>query len=83
MPNKIKSFSWRACKIMLPTKVNLCDRRIIHDPSCETYDFAMKTREHIFWESDKADEILKLFGILFDTRGVRFLEFEDILWHTN
>ena len=43
MPNKIKSFFWRACKNILPTKVNLRDRRIIHDPTCETYVFATKT----------------------------------------
>ena len=83
MPNKIKSVSWRACKNILPTKVNLCDRRIIHDPTCETNDFATKTRELILSECDKADEILKLSGILLDTRAVRFLEFEDILWHAN
>lgn len=35
VPNKIKAFTWWVCKNILPTKVNLCYRRVIDNPVCE------------------------------------------------
>ena len=31
VPNKIKVFSWRACRSILPTRVNLSKKRIVVD----------------------------------------------------
>ena len=34
IPNVEKHFLWRACHEILPTKDNLCTRRVVSDPSC-------------------------------------------------
>ena len=35
VPNKVKTFTWKACRNILPTKDNLCHRHILTDPTCE------------------------------------------------
>ena len=36
---------------------------------------------HLFWECDKAREVWQIFGLTFDTHGLVFHEFVDLLWH--
>lgn len=35
IPNKLKTFAWRACRDILPTKVNLRHMGVIEDATCE------------------------------------------------
>ena len=46
VPNKIKVFGWRACRGILPTRVNLVKRRIITDNRCETCKTEPETEVH-------------------------------------
>ena len=47
IPNKLRSFAWRACKNVLPTKVNLCSRKILTDPTCEDCGLDAETNGHV------------------------------------
>ena len=47
IPNKLRSFAWRACKSVLPTKVNLCSRKILTDPTCEDCGLDAETNGHV------------------------------------
>ena len=82
IPNKvIKSFAWKASKDILPTKANLCRRKVLIDPVCEACEAGIESSAHIFWECDKACEVWQLFGLTFDTHRLVFPKFVDLLWH--
>ena len=46
VPNKIKVFGWRACRNILPTRVNLVHKKIIQDNRCELCKFEVETGIH-------------------------------------
>ena len=48
IPNKIKSFAWWASKNILPTKVNLCHRKVLTDPTCEACGIEAESSGHPF-----------------------------------
>ena len=77
--NKLKSFAQRASRNILPTKANLCHRKVLDDPICEACGVAAEFGGHVFWDCDQAREIWRLSSIPLDTRGARFLEFQDLL----
>ncbi|KAK9993559.1 hypothetical protein SO802_023262 [Lithocarpus litseifolius] len=56
-PNKIKTFTWRACHNILPTKENLYHRKVLDEPLCEACGLATETTTHLFWECTKAVEL--------------------------
>ena len=80
IPNKVKSFAWKASKNILPTKANLCRRKVLVNPICEAYDTGIENSAHLFWECDKAREVWQAFGLTFDNHGLVFHEFVDLLW---
>lgn len=49
VPNKIKVFGWRACRNVLPTRVNLAQKRIIQDNRCEACKTEPETVIHALW----------------------------------
>ena len=51
------------------------------NPVCEACDAGFENSAHLFWECDKAREVWQLFGLTFDTHGLVFHEFMDLLWH--
>ena len=57
VPNKIKVFGWRACRNILPTRVNLAQRRIIHDNRCEACKIEAETRIHALWSCGVARDV--------------------------
>ena len=66
---------------ILPTKENLCHRKVLNDAACEACGLGAKSSGNLFWSCDRAWEVWKLSGILFDNRGVHFRDFIDLLWH--
>jgi hypothetical protein len=48
IPNAVKTFMWRACHNLLPTKENLAKRKIISDSSCPICRLEIETPSHIF-----------------------------------
>ena len=47
IPNKVKVFAWRACNDILPTKMNLVNRRIIADAACPICTRFPETTVHV------------------------------------
>ena len=39
-PNKVKTFTWKVCCNILPTKANLCHRHVLNDSTYEAYNLA-------------------------------------------
>ena len=64
--NKFKSFAWRVCRNIIPTKVNLCHRQVINDNMCEACRLGKETSGHIFWECEAAHEERIQSGIIFE-----------------
>uniref|UniRef100_A0A2N9G5T2 RNase H type-1 domain-containing protein n=1 Tax=Fagus sylvatica TaxID=28930 RepID=A0A2N9G5T2_FAGSY len=49
IPKKCQHFAWRASREALPTKVNLCKRRIPIDPNCENFQNTPEDVLHAVW----------------------------------
>ncbi|KAL0004819.1 hypothetical protein SO802_012380 [Lithocarpus litseifolius] len=81
IPNKLHSFAWRACKNVLPTKVNFCSRKILIDLTCEACRLDAETIGHVLWECEKAQAVWSSFGIPFQHHEIRFGSFINLLWH--
>ncbi|KAK9991150.1 hypothetical protein SO802_026135 [Lithocarpus litseifolius] len=67
--NKIKSFTWRASRNALPTKVNLCHRGVLEEALCEACGLDEETGGHLFWDCTKARETWTEAGLPIDTQG--------------
>ena len=57
LPNKIRSFAWRACREALATKSNLKKRQITKDDICIQCGKEAETSLHLFWFCDRAKEV--------------------------
>ena len=81
LPNKIKTFAWKASRNILPTKTNLCHRGILDEALCEACGLSEETSGHLFWDCTVAREIWEASGLPLDVRGIRYREFIDLIWH--
>jgi ribonuclease HI len=52
-----KNFLWRACHDSLPTKANLCSRKIISDPMCPICEQVLESAYHILWNCPSACDV--------------------------
>jgi len=77
---KLKTFTWRAWRNILPTKVNLCHHGVLEDATCEACQLDEETSRHLFWHCTRALETWEAIGLPLDTRGVHFREFIDLIW---
>ena len=50
VPNKIKHFLWRAWREALPTKKNLCHRKVTHNSTFEFCNGEEEDTIHVLWE---------------------------------
>ena len=50
VPSKVKTFMWRACYNVLPTKSNLARQKVQIDPKCSFCGQQDETTQHILWE---------------------------------
>jgi hypothetical protein len=49
VPNSVKLFNWRACQNILPTRVNLFQRKVVDDCSCPCCGSEEETTIHAVW----------------------------------
>jgi ribosomal protein L37AE/L43A len=57
IPNYEKNFLWRACSDILPTRKNLCKKKIIMDPTCPLCGREVESRFHILWQCPSAMDV--------------------------
>ena len=57
IPHKVRHFSWRAVKGILPTKVNLEKRGVIHDDQCDECNEETESEGHLLWSCHRAQEV--------------------------
>ncbi|XP_059437059.1 uncharacterized protein LOC132170184 [Corylus avellana] len=50
-------FIWRACHNMLPTKSNLCKKKVLDSPSCPICHLEEESTEHILWYCPSASDV--------------------------
>ena len=81
LPNKIKTFAWKASRNILPTKTDLCHRGVLDEALCEACGLSEETSGHLFWDCTVAREIWEASGLPLDVRGIRYREFIDLIWH--
>ena len=79
MLNKTKSFAWKVCHNIIPTKANLCYWKVIEESLCEMCGLEEETSGHAFWDYELAREVWNLSGITFETQGVFYREFVDLI----
>jgi ribonuclease HI len=57
LPNVEKLCFWRACQNILPTRENLCRRKVITDPSCPVCGLEEETICHVLWQCPAARDV--------------------------
>jgi hypothetical protein len=61
LPNvEKKKFLWRACHDILPTKQNLCRRKIVENPWCPICKNEVETAVHALWGCPSARDVCTL-----------------------
>lgn len=55
--NKVRNFTWRACKNILATKTNLKKCHITNNDLCLKCNMEAETSGHMFWFCDRAKEV--------------------------
>jgi hypothetical protein len=50
VPHVVKMFSWQACNDLLPTRENLCKKRVTDDGKCHVCLVEDETTCHVLWK---------------------------------
>ncbi|XP_042944508.1 uncharacterized protein LOC122278379 [Carya illinoinensis] len=78
IPNANKSFLWRACLEALPTKLNLCRKRIVDSPICPICCLEEETTTHALWNCISAMDVWSQSHIFFQKSSFRVDSFKDL-----
>jgi hypothetical protein len=65
IPNTEKHFIWRAVHEILPTRENLCSRKVLTDPNCPICGRAVETTFHALWQCPAAQDVWSAGGVIF------------------
>jgi hypothetical protein len=57
VPNAVKMFMWKACNDLLPKKMNLLHRGVIHNALCPICKREVDTVKHILWSYPAAQDV--------------------------
>ena len=79
--NKIRNFTWRACRNILPTKANLFRWKITADNIYEVCGNFEETTAYVLWNCHRAKEVWKDISLDTDKVMNRCSEFLDLLWY--
>ena len=81
VPHKIRYFTWRACRDVLPTKVNLVKRKVLQDDQCEECNLALESSNHLFWTCKRARELWECLKLVLRFTSDQVCYFKDMLWN--
>ena len=80
LPHKVRHFAWRACRDILPTKVNLMRRNVVKDPFCDECKMEVESTGHLFWSCPRAREVWSCSKVVVKPCHARVHSFQDLLW---
>ena len=60
VPPKVRTFLWRACSNILPTRGNLHRRKVQVEPTCGLCCQCIETVEHVLWDCPLARNVWAL-----------------------
>ena len=78
VPNKVKHFTWRACKNSLPTKCNQVRRRVISDHHCDWCTASPEHMLHALWTCSELDVVWEAVKWNFWSR-IKVQNFSELL----
>lgn len=81
LPYKIRHFAWRACKDIIPTKVNLMRRKVLVEGSYEACHQEVESSGHLFWRCKSAREVWSTSKLFPTSLTVNFNLFLDLIWY--
>ena len=73
-------FIWRACRDILPTKVNLARRKILLDAGCDCCEVGVESTNHILLSCTYSDMVWKstcLWGTMSHSTNLSFVDVAD------
>lgn len=80
MPYKIRHFSWRACRDILPLKTNPVKRNVLQDDLCDECNAEAENSFHFFWKCSRAKDMWSLSKLVFSSVMDQLGSFKEILW---
>ena len=80
LPHKVRHFAWRACRDILPTKVNLMRRNVVKDQFCDECKMECETTGHLFWTCPRAREVWSWSKMVMKPCHEGVHSFQDVLW---
>ena len=80
VPHKVRHFSWRAVKGILPTKVNLLRCGVIHDDRCNECNVEAESEGHLLWSCHRAQDVWQNSKLYFNFELHRIWSFQDLMW---
>ena len=78
--NKIKTFIWRACRDILPTKTNLTRRKFLFDVGCGCCEDGVESTDHVLLSYAYSDKVWKstcLREIMTHCTNISFVDVAD------
>ncbi|XP_075670030.1 uncharacterized protein LOC142639779 [Castanea sativa] len=77
--NKVKNFTWRACRNSLPTKGNLVRQTIIENPLCDWCSCANELALHALWSCGELDVVWEDLTLWSCRNTLSFVTFKELL----
>ena len=80
LPHKTRHVAWRACRNILPTKVNLLKRKVVQDNLCDGCRLEVETTGHTFISCLRACEVWACSKIVLPGGAFSMNSFYDLMW---
>ncbi|XP_075645523.1 uncharacterized protein LOC142616588 [Castanea sativa] len=80
LPPKVRHFTWRAGRDMLPTKLNLAKRGVVQDAYCDECRKEVESIQHALWTCPKARDAWECSKLVISDRSSRCQNFQDLMW---
>ena len=79
VPNVEKNFLWHACNDILPTRENLCQRKVIAKGTCPMCDHAVESAFHCLWQCPAAVDVWSMGSKNFQKSFFQGLDFLQVV----
>ncbi|XP_030950071.1 uncharacterized protein LOC115973978 [Quercus lobata] len=79
VPNKVKHFTWKACRNILATKENLWRRKVTQEGMCEECGDTIESASHLFWFCKQAQAVWSHSKLVLPFTISQSWEFIDVM----